>query len=525
MKTLRSYVCGRWHAAEAGFTPLHNPATEAEIARASSDGIDFGATLDHARTAGGGALREMTFAERGAMLKAVSKALYERRDELLEISVENAGTTRRDAKFDVDGATGTLAYYAALGRDLGDARFRVDGEGVALGRTPRFWGEHVLVPRHGAAVLINAFNFPAWGWAEKAAAAWLAGMPVIIKPATSTAMLAERCIEIVVEAGVVPDGAVSLISGSAGDLLSRLGGQDVLAFTGSADTAQKLRGLPNLLADSTAVNIEADSLNAAVLGVDVEPGSETWDLFVRDVAREITQKSGQKCTAVRRVFVPASRIDEVQDALVEQFEGVVVGDPADDAVSMGPLATAQQLADAVERVAQLAAVAGVVHGDGTRVDGKGAEAGRGWFFGPTLLRARGVDGIDPVHHVEAFAPVATLVPYDGATASAAREVARGGGTLVTSLYADDDDQVAAFLGAAGAFTGRLYLGSEKMAAQAPGSGVALPQSLHGGPGRAGGGEELGGLRSLGLYSQRVALQGSRPMVQRVAGSSGGGGAS
>ncbi len=517
MRTLRSYVCGRWHEATDRFATLTDPSTEEPIARASSDGIDFGEVLRHAREVGGPALRAMTYGERAAALKALSKALYEHRDELLDLSIASTGTTRKDAKFDVDGATGTLAYYAGLGAPLGDARVLLDGDGEALGRSARFWGQHVLVPRHGVAVLVNAFNFPAWGFGEKAAAALLAGMPVLVKPATSTAWLTERCLEILIEARILPEGALQLVCGSTGDLLDRLGPQDVLAFTGSADTALKLRSRDNLLRNSTRVNVEADSLNAAVLGADVEPGTETWDLFVHEVVREMTQKSGQKCTAVRRVFVPRARVDEVRDAISDRLGAVVTGNPADGTVTMGPLATASQLRDAIDGVGRLAEVAKIVFGTGERIDGVGAPTGKGFYFGPTLLQANDAAAATVAHELEVFGPVATLLPYDGPTSGTAPLVGLGQGSLVTSLYADDESEVAAFIAAGAAWCGRLYLGSEKMAAQAPGSGLALPQSLHGGPGRAGGGEELGGLRALTLYSQRVALQGSRPTLQRIAG--------
>ena len=404
-----------------------------------------------------------------------------------------------------------------IGKRLGDTRFLPDGEGEQLGRTAKFWCQHAWVPLRGAAVLVNAFNFPGWGFAEKAAAALLAGMPVITKPATSTAVVAWRSIQILVEAGILPDGAVSLVCGSAGALLSHLGSDDVLAFTGSADTALKLRSMPNLLASSTRVNIEADSLNAAVLGADVEPGSDTWDLFVRDVLREITQKTGQKCTAVRRVFVPSARIDRLQSELCERLGEIVTGNPEDGSVTMGPLATAQQLRDAEQGVAKLQEVARLVFGTGRRVDGVGAEPGKGFFFAPTLLRADDAGAAGVVHRHEVFAPVATLLPYDGATGEATAHVALGAGTLVNSLYTDDEAAVRDFVERGCGFTGRLYVGSGKMAEQAPGSGIAMPQSLHGGPGRAGGGEELGGMRALTLYGQRVALQGHRALLQRVLG--------
>ena len=515
MKTLRSFVQGGWHQADTGFATLHNPCTEEPIAQASSAGIDFGAALAFARDRGGSALRAMTFAERGVLLGAMSKSLYEKRDELIELSSLNTGVTRKDAKFDLDGATFTLSYYAKLGESLGAKHWFAEDEGAQLGRSPRFWGRHLRLPRRGVAVHINAFNFPAWGLAEKAACAILAGMPVISKPATSSAWVTERCAEILVDSGALPEGVLSLICGSTGDLLSRLGEQDVFAFTGSADTALKLRGLPNLLASSTRVNIEADSLNAAVLAPGIDRDSETWDLFVQDVTREIMQKTGQKCTAVRRIFVPRDEADEVQEALCERLGSAVVGDPHESSVTMGPLATEGQLRDAEAGVEKLAAEAAIVHGTGKRVDGRGAAPGKGWFFAPTLLRVNDGGAADVVHRHEVFGPVSTICPYEGGVESAAAGVGAAGGTLVTSLYVDGPQALTGYLSAGGATSGRLYVGSEKVAAQLPGSGTTLPAMLHGGPGRAGGGEELGGLSGLGLYQQRVAVTGDRALLDRA----------
>ncbi len=515
MKTLRSYVGGSWHEAKSGFTTLVDPSTEEEIARASSEGIDFGAVLGHARERGGPALRAMTFAQRAQLLKEMSRVLREHRDELLDLSARNTGTTRPDGSFDVDGASGTLAYYASLGKGLGDRTFLTEGEGVQLAKTEGFYGRHILVPRPGVAVHINAFNFPAWGFAEKAACALLAGMPVITKPATATAMVTERCIEILVEAGVLPDGALQLIVGSTGDLLDRLGPQDVLAFTGSADTAHSLRSRGNLLAANTRVNVEADSLNAAVLGPDVQEGAATFGLFLKDVVREMTQKTGQKCTAVRRILIPTGRLDALQEALVAKLNEVVIGNPADPAVKMGPLATAQQLADTLRGIGELKEAARIVHGSGERTDGAGAPAGKGFFLQPTLLRTDDARNAGPVHQREVFAPVATLLPYDGSAGDAAEIVALGGGTLVTSAYTDDTAWAGEFVARGGGGTGRIYIGSESSAADAPGSGAALPQTLHGGPGRAGGGEELGGLVGVKLYLQRVAVQGSKTLVDAL----------
>ena len=520
MRVLRSYVGGAWFEPREAESELLDPCTEEVLAGVSSRGVDFGAALDFARRRGGPALRELSFGQRAGLLAGMSQQIHARRDELIELSLRNTGATRRDAKFDIDGGTHTLAYYAELGREIGDRPYLLDGAGVQLGRSPRFWGQHLLLPLTGVAVHVNAFNFPVWGFAEKAACALLAGVPVITKPATSSAWVAERCAEIVIESGVLPAGALSLICGSTGDLLDRLGPQDVLGFTGSAATALALRAKANLLASSSRVNIEADSLNAAVLAPDAERGGETWSAFIRDVAREMTQKSGQKCTAVRRIVVPAPMRAEVREDLVAALGEAVVGNPRDERVTMGPLATRKQLEDAVSGVTRLRQDAEPVLGSGERVEGAGNPAGRGYFFGPTLLEARDAHACRFVHEHEVFGPVATLMGYAGSAADAAAIVGRAGGSLVTSLYGDDPDFAGGFVAAAGAGCGRLYLGSEKVAAQLPGSGMALPQMRHGGPGRAGGGTELGGTRGLELYLERVALSGDRSLVDRIAGARG-----
>jgi oxepin-CoA hydrolase/3-oxo-5,6-dehydrosuberyl-CoA semialdehyde dehydrogenase len=515
MKTLRSYVCGAWHEADGGFATLVNPSTEEEVARASSGGVDFEALLRHARERGLPALRALGFEGRGQLLKSMSKTLFGHREELLELSRVNTGTTVSDGAFDIDGATGTLAYYAALARSLPAGPLR-EGDAAPLGKSDAFWTQHVLLPRDGVAVHINAFNFPAWGFAEKAACALLAGMPVITKPATATAWVTERCYEILVDAGILPDGALQLVCGGTGDLLDRLGPQDVLALTGSAGTARMLRSRPNLLAANTRINVEADSLNAAVL----VPGAASgvaFDLFIRDVVREIRQKSGQKCTAVRRVLVPTALLGRVQDALAEKLAGIVTGNPEDASVTMGPLATADQLRDALEGVALLGRETRTIAGGAARIDGVGSPPGRGFFIAPTLLRADDAYAARAVHEREVFAPVATLLPYDGTPGDAARIVALGGGMLVTSIYGDDRDWLRAFLANGGGYAGRVYIGSDASAPEMPGSGIVFPAALHGGPGRAGGGEELGGLAGLRLYSQRVALQGNRELLAELAG--------
>jgi oxepin-CoA hydrolase/3-oxo-5,6-dehydrosuberyl-CoA semialdehyde dehydrogenase len=459
----------------------------------------------------------MTFRQRGELLRAMSKAIHEKRDELLALGIANGGNTRSDAKFDVDGAIGTLAAYADLAPELGDTQVLVDGDGAQLGRSARLFGQHVYVSRVGVAMHVNAFNFPAWGLGEKAACALLAGMPVVAKPATSTALLAHRMVEILVEENVLPPGALSFVCGSAGDMLDRLGGQDVLAFTGSGVTAGTLRGGKAFTHASAHVNVEADSLNAAVLGPDAEDGSDLVNLFVGDVVRDMTQKTGQKCTAIRRVYVPAGMVEAVLERLRERLVAVKVGDPSREDVGMGPVATSQQQRDVREGIARLAAGARTVCGGSGNVDALGVAATKGYFVAPTLFHAAEPRADDAAHSHEVFGPVATVMPYDGSAMAAATRVAWGGGGLVSSVYSDDKDFARDFVLGIAPVHGRVTLGTSKTASQAIPPGLVLPQLLHGGPGRAGGGEELGGRRGLALYMQRVAIQGDRALVEAIAG--------
>jgi oxepin-CoA hydrolase/3-oxo-5,6-dehydrosuberyl-CoA semialdehyde dehydrogenase len=507
MQTLRSYLEGKWVSGKEPFQTLVDPSTEEPLAQTSTAGLDLGAALEFARKQGGPALRELSFAARGALLKAWSKALYEKRDELIALSMKNGGNTRGDAKFDVDGAIGTLAHYAELGAALGDRHALRDGEAVQLGRTARYAGIHVWVPRDGVAVHINAFNFPAWGTAEKAACSLLAGMPVVSKPASSTALVAHRLAEI--GAGVLPAGAFSFLCGSPGDLLDRLGPQDVVAFTGSSRTAALLRD--QLGKRGVKLNVEADSLNAAVMGPDVSPGSATWDLFVQDVVRDMTQKTGQKCTAVRRIFVPQAQLEAAQEALVERLSAIRVGETARPDVTMGPLSTADQLRDVRAGIQKLAGESRAVFGGDGSVKAD-APAGKGYFVSPVLLVSGDPAAAKVMHKDEVFGPVATIAASD----TPAQLVQRGGGGLVCSIYSDDRDFLRKCVLEVAPYHGRIYLGSEKVAGQTLGPGAVLPQLLHGGPGHAGGGEELGGLRGLQLYSQRLAVQGDRAILDAIA---------
>jgi oxepin-CoA hydrolase/3-oxo-5,6-dehydrosuberyl-CoA semialdehyde dehydrogenase len=514
MITLQSYVHGQWVAGTGTPKTLHDPSTEAVLGQVHPGGIDFAAVLRHAREVGGPALRALGWKRRGERLKALSALLHEHRDALLDIATQNGGNTRGDGKFDLDGASGTLAYYAKLAEALPDGNTLgntlVDGEGVQLGRTPRYFGQHVFTSRPGVALHINAFNFPAWGMGEKMACALLAGVPVVEKAGTPSALLAFRIAQLVVQSGLLPEGSFQFIAGSASGLLDLLGPMDAVAFTGSAATGALIRGNANLVQRNVRVSLEADSINAAVLGPDVEAGSDTFEQFVTNVVVDMTQKAGQKCTAVRRILVPANLLADVQEALLERLAGIVVGNPAQADVRMGPVASAEQLRDVRAGIDRLATVAKVLRGGSQPVPGPG------YFVQPTLLLAN--DSHAPVlHELEVFGPCATLLPYDGSAAAAVELCNRGGGSLVASAYSDDRAFVEALVHGIAPWHGRIWLGSEKTMGQAIGPGAVLPGSIHGGPGRAGGGEELGGLRGLALYLQRTAVQGDRAVLGRLFG--------
>jgi len=515
-KILQSYLSGQWVAGTGRTSTLHNPTTGAVVAETSTEGLDFGAALEFARSQGGPALRELSFAQRGELLSAMASALHEHRAELLALGTLNGGNTRGDAKFDVDGATGTMAWYAKLGASLGADRFLVDGETIQLARNPRYVGQHIRVPRHGVAVHINAFNFPAWGFGEKAAVALLAGVPVVCKPATSTALLTARMFEILVDAKVLPEGAISLVAGSAGDLLDHLGPQDALAFTGSSDTGAFIRSRDNVVRLGVPVNVEADSLNAAVLGPDVEVDTDTFDMFLREVGKDMSQKAGQKCTAIRRVLIPRDSLETVREAMVEQATGFVHGDPGVSGVQVGPVATAAQHRDVRQGVQTLAAAGRLLLGDGGPGAPKGEDVDGGYFVAPTLVEVDGPD-VDVVHDLEVFGPVQTLVPYDGTADEAVRAVRRGRGGLVSSVYSDDKRFAMDTVLGMAPYHGRVCIGSAKVADHSPGPGTVLPQMVHGGPGRAGSGEELGGVRGLHFYMQRCGVQGLKPLVEKIAG--------
>lgn len=522
MRTLSSFLSGTWQPGSTDRTTvLYNPATEEPLAQVGR-ATDLDKAVAYARNVGGPALRALSFGERGAILKQMAGLLHEHREELIAVSIASGGTTRGDAKFDIDGATGVLATYARLARDLGDKPWVVLDEPAALVRTSKIRAQHVLVPRHGLAIHINAFNFPAWGMIGKAAVSLLAGMPVLSKPGTSTSLLAHRIAELIVEAKLLPEGAFSLLMGSAGDLLDHVGPQDVIAFTGSAYTGALIRGHQKVVAENVRVNIEADSVNAVVAGPDLESDSELFDLFIRDCVTEITQKAGQKCTATRRILVPITILDEVQEELVERLDEKAnqTGNPATKGVRMGPLATKRQLQDAREGLKKLAKDAPIIRGNPERGEFIDVEDGKGYFLEPILLRATPEAARNPnaqFHQTEVFGPVSTLLPYDGSLAQAREIIGYGGGSLVTTVYSDDRKFVAGTVAELGPYLGRLVVADEKSAGGSFAPGCVFPQAQHGGPGRAGCGAELGGRLGLELYMQRTAIQGGASQLARLFG--------
>jgi len=512
MKTLKllNYAADRWYEAPAGLAEVESAVTGETIALTGSEGLDFAAMLRHARSVGGPALRRMTFHERAWMLKDLANAVMARKEELYELSYET-GATRTDGWIDIEGGAGTLFSFSSKGRrELPNARILVDGAMEPLSKGGSFVGQHVFTPLQGVAVHINAFNFPVWGMLEKLGPTLLAGVPAIVKPASATGYLAEAAFRIMIEAGVLPPGALQLVMGGVGDLLDHLTCQDVVSFTGSAQTAMKLQSHPVMARESVRFVAERDSLNASILGPDAAPGTPEFDLFVKEVAREMTVKAGQKCTAIRRAMAPAAHLDAVEAALRDRLGKVKIGDPREEGVGMGALASRSQLTGVRAAVAELAKSARIVAGD----PGLSPVAGNGAFMSPILLRADDPWQTDAVHDIEAFGPVSTIMPYrdlDDAIALANR----GMGSLALSLFTYDAGVAEEFVLGAGAYHGRMVILDRTSAKESTGHGSPLPVLVHGGPGRAGGGEEMGGIRGVTHYMQRTALQGSPAVLSSV----------
>ena len=513
--TLQSLIAGRWVGAQPAKL-LRSAVNGRPVAHLHEEKPDFAEALHFARGTALPALLQLDFQQRAARLKALGNWLMERKEQLYAISA-HTGATRADSWIDVEGGIGTLFAYASTGRrELPSSNIVHEGPAVSLGREGQFIGSHVLVPKRGVAVHINAFNFPIWGMLEKFAPSFIAGMPAIVKPASSTSFVAEACVRLMLESGLLPDGALQLVIGSSGDLLDRLLETDVVTFTGSADTAASLRVNRNLVARSIPFNAEADSLNCAILAPDVTPDDPEFDLFVREVAREMSAKAGQKCTAIRRAIVPARHLDAIAEKLSARLATIKIGDPAVEGVKMGALASAEQQRDVAERVAALSEGLETVLSarDGFAPLGEGV--GEGAFFAPTLLLCRDGFANERVHAIEAFGPVSTLMPYDdfdGALALAAK----GRGSLVASVVTHTPQLAAQAVLHAGALHGRIHVLDRIAAKESTGHGSPMPALKHGGPGRAGGGEELGGIRAVKHYLQRCAVQGSPTMLTAITG--------
>ena len=513
---IRSFIAGQWRAGTGTPVMLRDATTAAVIGEASAQGIDGRAMLEHARSVGGPNLRRLTFHERAARLKALARMLAEHKAEFYSTSYAT-GATRADSWIDIDGGIGTLFTYASKGqRELPDGHVYVDGAAEPLSKRGSFLGQHICVSREGAAVHINAFNFPVWGMLEKLAPALLAGVPAIVKPATATCFLTERVFARIVESGILPEGAVQLLCGGAGDLLDHLICQDVVSFTGSGTTALKLRRHPRILDQAVRFIAETDSLNSSILGPDAVSGTPELELYVREVVREMTVKAGQKCTAIRKAIVPAERLSEVCEALRAAIDAVVVGDPRLDSVGMGPLASLEQRREVLKQLRKLKQETQVVAGARPSRALEGADADRGAFVGPTLLSCPNPQTARAVHSVEAFGPVCTVVPYrdlDQATALARL----GGGSLVASIFTADESVAARLVLGVAPFHGRVLVVDRHCASESTGHGSPLPHLVHGGPGRAGGGEEMGGIRGVLHYMQRSAVQGSPDVISAVTG--------
>jgi 3,4-dehydroadipyl-CoA semialdehyde dehydrogenase len=503
---LPNFVAGQWQEGAGAGEALLDPVTGEELARISSQGVDVAAALEFARSRGGTALRQSSYGERAVLLGKIADVLTANRDEYFRISLINSGTTQADASFDVDGAIYTVKYYAKIGRALESGRMLKDGAVISLSKTDAFAAQHFLTPTTGAAIFINAFNFPAWGFCEKAAPALLSGVPVLIKPASPTAWLTHRMVEDILKTNILPLGAISILCGSARDLLDHVREGDIVSFTGSAETAARIRSNPSVVRRSVRVNIEADSINSAIRGPNAAPGTPVFDLFVKEVVREMTLKAGQKCTAIRRVLVPREHLKQTGDAIAARLSSMMVGDPRNAEVKVGPVVNKAQQSSCLAGLKQLKAECSVVFGGDENFQPIDADPQKSCFVQPTLLSCN--DGLNAtfVHDVEVFGPAATLVAYDGIDDLIAI-ARRGSGSLVASVFSDDAAFIQQVVLGIGDLHGRIMVVDSTVGAQHTGHGNVMPSCLHGGPGRAGGGEELGGLRALLLYHRRFVVQG------------------
>ena len=510
---LKNYALGQWTAGEGEGQALFNAITGKKIAETSSKGLDFGEMMVYARNIGGPTLRKMTFHERGRMLKALALHLLSIKNKFYASSAQS-GATKLDSWIDIEGGIGNLFAYASLRKQFPDETFYVDGEHAPLSKGGSFIGQHICVPKQGVAIHINAFNFPIWGMLEKIAVNLLAGVPAIVKPATVTSYLTELMVKEIVDSKILPEGALQLICGSARGILETVTSQDVVTFTGSASTGRMLKSHKNIINESVPFNMEADSLNCCVLGEDVNPGDPEFDIFIKEVQREMTVKAGQKCTAIRRVIVPANKIEDVQIALGKRLAKTTIGDPSVEGVRMGSLAGLEQREEVKERVLELSKSQEIIFGNLSNFEVLGADKEKGAFLSPILFLNNDPFNKTDCHSIEAFGPVCTLMPYTGI--EEAIELAKmGKGSLVCSIITADDNTAKEFVMGAAANHGRILILNANCAKESTGHGSPMPLLSHGGPGRAGGGEEMGGKRGVMHYLQRTAVQGHPTSITKV----------
>ena len=515
MEKIGNYIIGKWFNGQGDGVPVVDAITGDTIALSSTKGIDFESVLAYGRTTGGEKLRKMTFQERGNMLKKLALHLTKKKEQFYETSYLT-GATRVDSWIDIEGGFGNLFANASLRKLFPNQPYHVEGDPIDLSRGGKFMAHHIMVPKEGVAIHINAFNFPIWGMLEKCAVNWMAGMPAVVKPATSTSYLTEAVVQEIIKSGILPEGALQLISGSARSILDHVESQDVVTFTGSATTGRLLKSHQRIIDESVPFNMEADSLNSSILGEDAVPGTPEFDLFIKEVRNEITVKCGQKCTAIRRVFVPENLIEDVQIALSLQLDKVTIGNPRTKGVRMGALVSKDQVEEVRERVTDISSTAELVYGNLNDVSVTGADSKKGAFLSPILLREDHPFKNTLVHETEAFGPVCTLMPY-GDLSEAIELAKMGKGSLCSSIVTNDNNIARDYVVSAATHHGRILVLNRESAKQSTGHGSPLPTLVHGGPGRAGGGEEMGGMRGIKHYLQRCAVQGSPTTLTEVTG--------
>jgi oxepin-CoA hydrolase/3-oxo-5,6-dehydrosuberyl-CoA semialdehyde dehydrogenase len=513
MNKLGNFIMGQWVTGDGDGQVLYDAVNGNEIAVASTEGLDFASILEYGRKVGNPSLRTMTFHERGRMLRALAVYLNGKKEKFYEVSYKT-GATKADSWIDIEGGFGNLFSNASLRRKFPDLPYCTDGDPVTLSKAGTFMGHHILIPKEGVAIHINAFNFPVWGMLEKCAVNWLAGVPAVVKPATITSFLTEALVREIIASGILPEGALQLICGSARDLLDHVASQDVVTFTGSKSTGLTLKAHPRILSESVPFNMEADSLNAIVLGQDVDPSMPEWDIFIKEIRKEMTVKAGQKCTAIRRIFVPENKMEDTWKAIASSLKQTTIGNPSNEKVRMGSLAGQGQRKEVKQQLQKLLASSQIIYGSLDSVEVIDADAKKGAFISPILLKNEKPFASDEVHDIEVFGPASTIMPYKDLQ-EAIELSKKGKGSLCSTIVTANDNIAAGYVVNAGTHHGRILVLKAECAKESTGHGSPLPMLVHGGPGRAGGGEEMGGIRGVKHYMQRVAIQGSPTTITAI----------